>query len=115
MMITRIYCSRSKQPHPLGGISADVDGLLLTYLTAVLTAPNDPKGVKSPQDGYHYLRGGADKEMQRPRDEILGIDLWCSACKTGHPVNSGALFDAAERRQPNVTLTSRGAWDGLWK
>lgn len=102
-MITRIYCSRSKQPHPLGGISADVDGLLLTYLTAVLTAPNDPKGVKSPQDGYHYLRGGADKEMRRPRDEILGIDLWC------------ALFDAAERRQPNVTLTSRGAWDGLWK
>jgi hypothetical protein len=114
-MITRIFCSRSKSPHPLGGISADADGLLLTYLTAVLTTPSDPRGVESPQDGYHYLRDGVEKQLRRPVDEVLEIDLWCHACKKGHPVDAGALFDAAQRRQPNVTLTSRGAWDGLWK
>lgn len=114
-MITRIYCSRSKQPHPIGGIDTDAQGLLLTYLSAVITSPDDPKGVQSPQDGYHYIRTGAEQEMRRPTDEVLEIDLWCPSCKTGHPVDVGALFAAAQRRQQNVKLNSRGAWEGLWK
>jgi hypothetical protein len=114
-MITQIYCSRTKKSHPIGGIDTDAHGLLLTYLSAVITSPDDPNGVESPQDGYHYRRAGTEQELRWPTDEALEIDLWCPHCKKGHPVNVGALFDAAQRRQPNVRLTSRGAWEGLWK
>lgn len=115
-MITRIVCSRtSSKPHQLGHIAADPAGLVLTYRQAVMTASSDPDGVLSPQDGFHYRRDGADAELREPTDAVLTIDLWCKSCKTGHPVDARELFGAAKRRRRNVQLTSRGAWEGLWK
>jgi len=114
-MITKIFCSKKTRGQQIAGITADADGLLLTYCESVVTSPSDPKGVKSPQDGMHYLPNGSEQERRAPIDEVLEIDLWCAACTTGHPVDVGALFKAAQRRKKAVTLTSRGAWEGLWK
>jgi hypothetical protein len=114
-MNTRIFCSRSSNAHQIAGITADAGGLLLTYRDSVHTTPDDPKGVKSPQDGWHYLAHGGEREQRAPTDEVLTIDLWCSGCRTGHPVNAGQLFEAARRGRKKITLTSRGAWEGLWE
>ncbi|OBK12590.1 hypothetical protein A5636_11265 [Mycobacterium asiaticum] len=81
----------------------------------MLTTPSDPEGVESPQDGMKYLSAGSEQQRRSPVGEVVQIDLWCAACKTGHPVDVGALFGAAQRRESAVTLTSRGAWEGLWQ
>jgi hypothetical protein len=111
---TYIFCSRSKDAHQIAGITTDRGGLLLTYREAVLSTPADPKAVKSKQDGWHYQAFGAEGEMRPPTEEILEIDLWCSGCKTGHPVDAGRLFEAARHGRKKITLTSRGQWEGLW-
>jgi hypothetical protein len=115
-MITQIWCARSGRSnrHGLGCVEADPDGLVLTYQSVVHTTPDDPDSVCSKHDGYYYQKYGSEMKLRRPQDEILEIDLWCSACRMGHPVSAGAIFDAAQRRQPNVTLTSRGKWEAIW-
>jgi hypothetical protein len=113
-MITRIFCSRSSAGHEIGSISADAGGLLLSYRAAVLSAPGDPAAVRSPQDGEYYRKTGAPAQLRRDPGALTHIELWCEGCVTGHPVDAGALFDAAVRRRRKITLTSRGAWEGLW-
>ena len=114
--ITNIYCSRTSKTHLLGAVAADAAGLVLTYSSAVHTAPTDVRAVRSPQDGMTYLRDGSPAEYRLSRNESTQVDVWCRSCRTGHPVDTLALFRAtAEQRRESVTLTSRGAWDGLWQ
>ena len=113
-VVTRIFCSRSKGAHQLGMITTDAEGLLLSYQTSVHTSPTDPTAVISPQDACYYRASGAKVEERPPVGEVRQVDIWCQGCKTGHPVDSGALFKAAQEGRKKVTLTSRGEWEGLW-
>lgn len=122
-MITQIYCSRSKEPHRIGHVSADSVGMVLTYFAAVLSSPTDAESVVS-QDGLRYRAKGVQSEERLHTDEALKldpeaaavhIDLWCKSCKTGHPIALRAIAQAAQHRQRNITLSSRGRWEGLWR
>lgn len=113
-MITRIFCSRSTKAHQIGGVSADGDGLVLTFENAVMTTADDPQAVRSPQDGYYYRTEGARERLHSAEEARIEVDLWCSACKTGHPIYTAAIFKTARSRRRAVTLTSRGAWEGIW-
>lgn len=112
--ITQIFCSRSKKSHQIASVATDAEGLLLTYSASVHTSPSDPTAVISKQDGFSYRPSGGMVEERAPVGEVRQIDIWCQACTTGHPVDSGALFEAARHGRKKITLTSRGNWEGLW-
>lgn len=114
-MLTKVFCSRaSRSPHLLGTITAEPAGVMLNYRSAVHTASTDRCAVQC-SDGFWYLNDGADATYGLSPNENTQIDVWCRSCRTGHPVESLALFRAAERRSKAVTLNSRGAWEGLFQ
>ena len=93
--ITKIFCSKSDQPHMVGSVVATDAGMVVRFTIVV-------EGIHGPQ--------GSPVEMAANSEATERAEVWCPGCSKRLELGINDAAAAAKRGDKSMTLVAEGMW-----
>lgn len=93
--VTRLYCSKAKDPHEIGDVRAEHDGLVVSF-----DAP-----LEKTVDGVRHVPG-----LWREADSVDATEAWCEVCQKRHLLPLNGAVQAAREGRRALVLAAEGMY-----